>query len=73
MVPFEKKAGFHCSRFNGGSSFISQDEEMSESPVKALENVVGPCLIWTAGLKSLDTSRGMRSSMLQKVAMPDPC
>ena len=53
--------------------FQLTDEETSECPVNTLENVLGPCLIWTAGLKSLDTSKGMRSSMLQKVAMPDPC
>ena len=48
-----KKAGFPCSGFNLGSCFMSQDEGMSESPVEALEKVVGLRLIWTGGIISL--------------------
>ena len=44
---------------------------MSESPVETLEKALGPRLIWTGCLTSLDTSRGMQSSMLQKVINPD--
>ena len=32
----QKKAGFPCSSWNAGSSFISQDEGMSEYPVETL-------------------------------------
>ena len=67
----EKKAGFPCSGLNAGSSFISQDEGMSESPVETLEKALGLRLFWTGGLTSFDTSRGLRSSMLQKVTMTD--
>ena len=37
---------------------------MSESSVQSLEKAVGPRLIRTEGLTSLDTSRGPRSSMI---------
>ena len=37
-----KKARFPCSGFFAGSYFISQDEEMSESPVQTLEKGLGP-------------------------------
>ena len=66
-----KKVGFPCSGLNAGSSFISQDEEMSESPVETLEKVLRPHVIWTEGLTPLDTLRGTWSSILQKVTMPD--
>ena len=48
-----KKAGFPCSGLSAGSSFISQDEGMSESPVESLEKALGLRLIWTGGLTSL--------------------
>ena len=48
-----KKAAFPCSGLNAGSSFISQDEGMFESPVETLEKALGPRLIWTGGLTSL--------------------
>ena len=67
----QKKAGFPFSGLNSCSSFISQDEGMSESPVEALEKAVGLPLIWTWGITSFDTSRGTRNSMLQKMTMPD--
>ena len=69
--PDLKKDGFPCSGLNAGSSFISQDEGMFESHVDSLEKALGPRLLWTRGLTSIDTSRGMRGSMLQKVTMPD--
>ena len=52
-VLIEKKAGFHCSGLNAGSSLISQDEGMSESSVDTLEKALGLQLIWTGGLTSL--------------------
>ena len=62
----QKKAGFPCSRLNTRSSFISQDEGMSESSVETLEKTLVPHLIWTGGLISVDTSRGSWSSRLQR-------
>ena len=59
------KAGFLCSGLNSGSSFFSQDEVMSESSVVTLEKTLFPLLIWTGGLKSVDTLIGSWSSMLQ--------
>ena len=50
---FQKKARFHCSGLNAGSSFISQDEGMSESSVETLEKALGLHLIWTGGLTSI--------------------
>ena len=50
---------------------MSQDDGMSESPVETLEKALGPCLIWTEELTSLDTSRGTQSSMIQRMKIPD--
>ena len=49
----QKKTGFPCSGLNSGSSLISQDEGMTQSPVETLEKAVGLCVIWTWGLTSL--------------------
>ena len=49
----QKKAGIPCSALNAGSSFISQDEGMSESPVETLEKAVVLNLFWTEGLTSI--------------------
>ena len=49
----QNKARYPCSGLNSGSSFISQDESMSESPVETLEKAVGVLLIWTGVLTSL--------------------
>ena len=49
----QKKAQFPCTGLNSGSSFISQDEGMSESRVETLEKAVGVSVIWTEGLTSL--------------------
>ena len=49
----QKKAGFPCSGLNSGSSFSSQDEGVSQSPMETLEKAVGLCLIWTGGITSL--------------------
>ena len=46
----QKKAGFRCSALNAGSSFISQDEGMSESPVETQEKAIVLNLFWTEGL-----------------------
>ena len=61
------KVGFHWSGLNAGSSFIWEDEGMSESSVEILEETIVPHVIWTGGLTSLDTSRGSWSSRLQKL------
>ena len=44
---------FAGSGLNVGSSFIAQDEGMSEFPVEILEKALGSHLIWTGGLTSL--------------------
>ena len=49
----QKKAQFPCSGLNSGSSFISQDEGMSEYPVYTLEKAVGSPLIWTVAITYL--------------------
>ena len=46
----QKKASFPCSALNAGSSFISQDEGMSESPLVTLEKDLVLNLFWTEGL-----------------------
>ena len=65
------KVGFPWSGLNAGSSFMWQDEEMSESCVEILEETLLPGLIWTGGLTSLDTSRASWSSRLQKLTRLD--
>ena len=49
----QKKVGFPCSGLISGSSFISLDEGMTESPAQTLEKAVGLCLIWTGDITSL--------------------
>ena len=44
---------------------------MTESSVQSLEKALGPRLIRTHGLTSLNTSRGGPIAVLQKVTMPD--
>ena len=66
-----KKAGFPCRDLNASSSFISQDERMSESPVKNLQKAPGLHLIWKRASHHFDTSRGSWNSVLQKLMMPD--
>ena len=53
------------------SCFMSQDEGMSESCVEILEETIVPHLIGTGGLTSLDTSRSLSSSRLQKLTRLD--
>ena len=65
------KFGFPWSGLNEGSSFIWQDEGMSESCVEILEETIVPRLIWTGRFISLDTSRGSWSSRLQKLMRLD--
>ena len=50
---------------------MSQAEGLSESCVEILEETLVPRLIWTGGLTSLDTSRGLWSSSLQKLTRLD--
>ena len=69
--PDSKEGPISCSGLNAGSSFISQDEGMSESSVQSLKKSLGPRLIWTGGFTSLDTWSGGPSSVLQKMTMPD--
>ena len=49
----QKKAGFPCSGLNSGSSFISQDVQMSESNVETLEKAVSLRLIWRGEITSI--------------------
>ena len=49
----QKKAGFPCSALNAGSSFNSQDEGMSESPVDTLEKTIILNVFWTEILTSI--------------------
>ena len=65
------KAGYLCSGLNEGSSFISEDDGMSESPVESLEKDLGPAASRQEASHPFHTLRGMRSSMFQKVTMPD--
>ena len=65
------KARFPLSGLNAGSSFIWQDEGISESCVEILEVTIVTSVICTGWFKSLDTSRGMWSSRLQKVTRLD--
>ena len=51
--PDSKEGPISGSRLNSGTSFISQDEGMSEFPVETLEKAVGVRLIWIGGLTSL--------------------
>ena len=67
----QKKARFPCSGLNLGSCFMSQDEGMCDYCVKILEETLFPRLIWTGGLTSLETSRGLWSSRLQNLMRLD--
>ena len=49
----QKNAVFPCSALNAGSSFISQDEKISESPVETLEKTMVLNVFWTEGLISV--------------------
>ena len=50
--PDSKEDGLPCSGLNSASCCISQDEGMSESPVKTLEKAVVLRLIWRGGIIS---------------------
>ena len=52
-----KKVGFPCSGLDAGSSFISQDKGMSESPVETLEKALGPRVISTVASDPLTLER----------------
>ena len=49
----QNKPRIPCSGLNSGSSFISQDDGMSESPVESLGKAIVLCLIWIGGITSL--------------------
>ena len=51
--PDSKEGRIYLQRLNAGSSFISQDERMSESPVETLQKDLGLHLISTRGFISL--------------------
>ena len=51
--PDSKEGPIPCSGVNSGSSFISQNEDMSESPVENLEKAVRVSVVLTGGLTSL--------------------
>ena len=51
--PDSKEGPISLSSLNSGSSFISEGEGMSESPVETIEKAVGVRLMWTGGLTSL--------------------
>ena len=55
-----KKAGFPCSGLKTGSSFISQDEGMSESPVETLGKALDILLIWAQASHPSDPSEVCR-------------
>ena len=52
-VPDSKEVLISLQWNNSGSSFISQEEDMSESRVETLEKAVGVSVIWTGGLTSI--------------------
>ena len=51
--PDSKEGRIYLQRLNAGSSFISQDERMSESPVENLQKDLGLHFISTRGFTSL--------------------
>ena len=51
--PDSKEGQISLQRLNAGSSFISQDERMTESPIKTLQNAVGLDLFSIRGFTSL--------------------
>ena len=63
--------GFLWRGLIAGSSFISQDESLSESTAETLQKALGLHLIWKGASHPFDSSRGSRSSVLQKLRMPD--
>ena len=69
--PDSKKAGFPCSGLNLGSCLMSQDVGIYESCVEILEETLVTGLIWKGCLTSLDTSKGLWSSRLQKLMRLD--
>ena len=68
--PAAKEGWIPLHGLNVGSSFITQEEAMYESPVETRESPRCPPPLDRV-LTSLETSRGKRSSLLLKVTMPD--
>ena len=62
-----KKDEYLCWGLNAGSSFISQDERMSEAPVKTLQKALVLHLMWTRGLTSLWHLERLSNSSAWKV------
>ena len=65
------KVAFPWIGLNAGSSFIWQDEGMSQSCLEILEETLVSGLIWTGGLTFCDTSRASWISRLQKLTRLD--
>ena len=51
-IPDLKEGQISLQRLNAGSSFIAQEERMSESPIEILQKALGLSLISTRGLMS---------------------
>ena len=65
--PDWKEGRISLQRFNAGSSFISQDERMSESTVETLQNALGLNLISTRGFKFLGQLEKLAAFSVSKV------
>ena len=52
-IPDLKEGQISLQRLNAGSSFIAQDERMSESPIETLQKALGLSLFATMGLTFL--------------------
>ena len=52
-IPDLKEGQISLQRLNAGSSFIAEDERMSESPLETLQNDLGLYLLSTRGLTFL--------------------
>ena len=52
-IPDLKEGQISLQRLNAGSSFIAEDESMSESPIETLQNALRLYLISTRGLTFL--------------------
>ena len=69
--PNSKEGRISLQRLNAGSLFISQDESMYDSTLETLQKALGLHLISIRVLTFLWHRRGLRSSVLQKLRMPD--
>ena len=69
--PDSKKGRISLQSLNAGSSFISQYERMSESPVDTLQKALGLHLISTRGLISICHLGRHAEFRAPKLRMPD--